>query len=67
MDPVVRVVVESVVRVVVESEDAISNHPARVLVYKNNRLIAEVVAKVEPQQGADGKYYPCVTLKSRQE
>lgn len=50
------------IRVEVESEIATSNRPARVLVYDNNQLVTEIIAKVEPKQGADGGYYPCVTL-----
>lgn len=54
---------QSGVRVEVESEAGTSRRPARVLVYKGTLLVAEVTAKIEMKQGADGGYYPCVTLK----
>ena len=51
------------VRVEIESEAGTSDRPARVLVYEDNQLMAEVVAEIELKQGADGGYYHCVTLK----
>ena len=51
---------ETGVRVEVESEIVALDRPARVLVYANDQLVAEVIIKVEPQQGADGGYYNCV-------
>jgi len=38
---------------------------AKVLVYEDGRLVAEVTAKVEMQQDADGGWYHRVTLKKR--
>ena len=54
------------VRVEVESESGTSHRPARVLVYKDDQLVAEVVAEIELKQGADGGFYHCVTLKKQQ-
>ena len=53
------------VRVEIKSEVATSSDPAKVSVYEDNRLVAEVIAEVEQKQGADGGYYPCVTLKKQ--
>lgn len=50
------------IRVEIESEIGTSYKPARVLVYNGDELIQEVTAKIEPKQGADGGYYPCITL-----
>lgn len=50
------------VRVQVESEGVISGKPAKMLVYENDRLVTEVIAKIEYKQGADDGYYPCVSL-----
>jgi hypothetical protein len=52
----------STVRVEIESEGGTSSTPARVRVYDQDVLVAEVIAKVEPKPGADGGLYPCVTL-----
>jgi len=54
----------SAVRVEIESEGGTSSSPARVRIYDQDVLVAEVTAKVEPKQGADGGYYPCVTLEN---
>jgi hypothetical protein len=54
------------VRVEVRSEVGTSNEPAKVLIYDDERLVAEVVAKVELKQGADGGWYNCVTLQKSQ-
>ncbi|MFA4871888.1 MAG: hypothetical protein WC610_02410 [Patescibacteria group bacterium] len=53
------------VRVKIESERVTSPHPARVLVYEDDRLVAEVIAKVELKEGADGGFYHCVTLEKK--
>ena len=53
------------VRVEVKSETGTSRDPAKVLVYEDDRLVTEVVAKVEMKQGADGGWYYCVTLKKQ--
>ena len=45
-----------------QSEIGTSSNPARVLIYDDGKLIAEVVASIEPKQGADGGYYRCITL-----
>lgn len=55
------------VRVEIVSEEGTSPDPARVLIYENDRLITEVIAAVEPKQGADGGYYPCVTLTQKEQ
>lgn len=47
----------------IQSEYGTSRDPAKVLVYENDRLVAEVIAEVELKQGADGGWYHCVTLK----
>ena len=54
-----------VVRVEVESEIGTSRDPAKVLVYEDDRLVAEVIAEVELKQGANGGYYHCVTLQKQ--
>lgn len=53
------------VRVELEQEIGISHRPARVLVYENDKLVEEVIARVEPKQGADGGWYHCVVLKKK--
>ena len=53
------------VRVEVKSEIGTSCDPAKVLVYEDDRLVAEVIAEVELKQGANGGYYHCVTLKKQ--
>ncbi len=53
------------IKVEIESETAISDRPARMLVYEDDRLIAEVIAKIELKQGADGGYYNCVILEKK--
>lgn len=51
------------IRIEIESEIAVSDRPARVLVYENDQLVGEIIAEVELKQGADDGYYHCVTLK----
>ncbi len=53
------------VRVEVNSEGGASRDPAKVLVYEDDRLVAEVIAEVELKEGADGGLYSCVTLKKK--
>lgn len=53
------------VKIIVESEGVFSSKPARVLVYEDNCLVTEVVAKIELKQGADGGYYHCVDLTEK--
>ena len=53
------------VRVEIKSEIATSDHPACVLVYESDQLVAKVIAEVELKPGADGGYYHCVTLKKQ--
>ena len=53
------------VRVEVRSEVGTSREPAKVLVYNNECLVAEVVAEVELKQGADGGWYHCVSLRKQ--
>lgn len=54
------------IRVDIKSEAGTSRDPAKVSVYENDRLVAEVIAEVELQQGADGGWYHCVTLKKQE-
>ena len=54
------------VRVELEQEVGTSRRPARVLVYEDDQLVAEVVTEVESKQGADGGYYHCVILKKKE-
>lgn len=51
------------VKVEVKSEIGISRDPAKVLVYEDDCLIAEITAEVELKQGADSGWYHCVTLR----
>lgn len=53
------------IRVEVQSEEGISLDPARVKIYEGETLVAEVIGTVEQKQGADGKMYPCVTLRKK--
>jgi len=53
------------IRVETQSEIATSSELARVLVYENDNLVAEVTAQIKPQQGGDGGFYPCVLLTSK--
>ncbi len=53
------------IRVEIESEGGASSDPARVLIYENEQLKTEITAKIEPKQGADGGFYPCVTLEKK--
>lgn len=57
--------IQGTVRVGIESKEGISDTPARVVVYVNNQLIAEIVAEVELKRGANFVLYHCVTLKKR--
>lgn len=50
------------VRVELKSQIGTSWDPAKVLVYEDDRLVAEVIADIEHKMGADGNFYPCVTL-----
>lgn len=53
------------IRVEIRSGVATSDKPATVLVYEDDRLIAQVVAEIEHLPGADGGHYPCVILKKQ--
>lgn len=55
------------IRVEVRSEVGTSRDPAKVLVYEDNRLVAEVIVEVELKQGADDGYYHCVTLREQEQ
>lgn len=52
------------VRVEVKSET--ESDPAKVLVYENDHLVAEVIAEVKLKQYHDGGYYHCVRLKKEE-
>jgi hypothetical protein len=51
------------VRIEIRDEAGCISEPARVRVYEDERLVAEIIGKVEPKEGADGGLYPCVTLE----
>ncbi|MBU6501095.1 MAG: hypothetical protein KGJ89_03130 [Patescibacteria group bacterium] len=53
----------SIIRIALKQEEGISKDPARVLIYKDNELLAEVIAEIELKRGADNGFYNCVTLK----
>ena len=53
------------IRVEIQNEAVILGHQARVLIFEDDKLVAEVVAKIEPQIGADDNYYPGVTLERK--
>jgi len=53
------------VRVEIQSEEAAGNRPARVLVFEDGKIVAEVVARVEMKPGAYDRSYPCVTLEKK--
>lgn len=53
------------IRIEVTSEKGMSLAPAKVLVYENDRLVAEITAEIELKPGADGGLYHCVTLTKR--
>ncbi len=50
------------VRIEIRSEEATSPLPARVRIYQGETLVREIVASVDLKKGADGGFYPCVTL-----
>lgn len=50
----------------VRSETATSRKSARVIVYKNNTPIAEIEARIDLEQGADGGQYNVVKLKRKE-
>lgn len=54
------------VRVEVRSESGTSRDPAKVSVYENGHLVAEVIAEIELKQGADGGWYHCVILRKQE-
>ena len=55
------------VRVELRQEVATSPKLARVLVYEDDAVVAEVVADIELKQGADDGWYHCVTLKLQEQ
>jgi hypothetical protein len=54
---------KSKVNVLILLEDVLNNKPARIDVYENDELTFVITATVEQQQGADGRFYPAVSLK----
>lgn len=54
------------IRVEIKSETGTSETPAKVSVYENDRLVIEVIASIKLQQGGDGGWYQCVTLKKQE-
>lgn len=55
------------VRVKIKSKSVTSREPAKVLIYEDDQLVAEVIAKIEMKQGADGGWYHCVTLRKQEQ
>lgn len=55
--------VQSDLRILIESEDVLNDHPATVKVYFHGQLAAQVNAIAAPQSGADGAEYPAVILQ----
>lgn len=51
------------IRIEIKSQIGTSSDPAKVSIYEDERLVAEVTADIEYQPGADGGQYPCVILK----
>ncbi len=51
------------VRIEIKPETLNSREPAKIVVYDGDRLVTEIIAKVELSPGADGGMYNCVTLK----
>lgn len=51
------------IRVELESEDGCSDNLAKVRVYKNDELVAEVIAEHKYLQGVDGDYYDRIVIK----
>lgn len=54
------------IRIEIESQVGTSRNPASIHIYEGDRLIAEIVASTSLQPGADGGYYDCIILESRQ-
>lgn len=50
------------IRVMIEQESVLLGTQAKVRLYRGNTLISEIVGKIEKQQGADGRFYPSVSL-----
>ena len=55
------------IRVEVESEGGCAPNTANVKVYDGEKLVAEVLGRVELKRGADGGWYHCVELKEAKE
>jgi hypothetical protein len=53
------------IRVEIESEKVILGEKAHVFVYDDDRLVTEVIGEVVSQQGADGGWYPSVSLTKK--
>jgi hypothetical protein len=58
----VKVIEVEDVRIEWTTEIATSLENARICVYKNNTLIANLDAIIHYEKGADGKYYPVVVF-----
>jgi len=56
------ILVQDVLKVVIESENVANDTPARVLVYFHGRQIAEVVGHIVPQSGYDQIEYSAIQL-----
>jgi len=48
---------------IVRQEEGTSRDPAEVHVLEDGELVAKVIGRVEGKEGADGGFYPCVTLE----
>lgn len=53
------------VRVKIVSEMGNVKHPAKILIYENEQLLSEMLAKVEHKFSADGSFYPCVNFEKK--
>lgn len=50
------------IRIEAESESVVLGKEAKVSIFQGEKLLAQIGAKIESQQGADGDYYPAVVL-----
>lgn len=55
------------IKIKINSEIGTSRDPAKISIYENGRLVAEVIAKVELKQDADGGWYHCVLLEKQEQ
>lgn len=60
----IQTLVNGVVRVEIEQENAVSSEPAHVRVHVGDTLVADITGNVVKKPGADGGLYSCVHLKN---